>query len=139
LEKEVAELSRLASELRPMVERLQVRRDEDAAARAELAASQSVLDRRMVEVGRAELTLQTRLDELDQLESELRSELEARERELERQRATLAEELRASRRPSIDAPTPPPASWSILDRGSHRAGPTQTDIQLSPPDDSQTS
>jgi len=139
LEKEVADLSRLASELRPMVERLQVRRDEDAAARAELAASQSALDRRMVEVGRTELTLQTRLDELDQLESELRSELEARERELERQRATLAEELRALRRPSIDAPTPPPASWSVLDRGGYRAGPTQSDIQLSPPNDSQTS
>ena len=112
LEKEIADLSRLASDLRPMVERLQVRREEDAAARAELAARQADLDQRIVEVGRAELTIQTRLDELDQLESELRSELEARERELERERATLAEELRSSRRPSIDAPTPPPATRS---------------------------
>ena len=32
--------------------------------------------------------------------------------ELERERGTLAEELRSSRRPSIDAPTPPPATRS---------------------------
>ena len=69
---EIADLGRLASELRPVVERLQARRDEAEAARAELEANQAAVDRRMVEVGRIELAVQTRLDELDQLERELR-------------------------------------------------------------------
>ena len=110
---EIADLGRLASELRPVVERLQVRRDEDEAARAELEANQAALDRRMVEVGRIELAVQTRLDELDQLERELRSELEARELELERQRAMLDEEVKAARRVPVDAPTPHPVFRAV--------------------------
>lgn len=109
---EVADLGRLASELRPVVERLQVRRDETEAARADLEARQAALDRRMIEVGRTELALQARLDELDQLERELRSELEARELELERQRVMLNEEVKAARHVPVDAPTPPPAVWA---------------------------
>jgi hypothetical protein len=67
----------------------------------------------MVEVGRTEVTLQRRLDELDELEVNLRSELEAREQELERQRVDLEEQLRAARRrPSVDMPTPEPIAWT---------------------------
>jgi DNA repair exonuclease SbcCD ATPase subunit len=116
LEREVADLGRLASDLRPMVERLEVRKAEAEAIRTDLAAKHSTLDRRMVEVGRTEVALQRRLDELDDLEQTLRSELEVRERELERQRVDLEEELKAARRrvgPS--EPTPPPMVWSEED------------------------
>jgi len=67
----------------------------------------------MVEVGRTEVALQRRLDELDELEANLRAELEARERELERQRLDLEEQLKAARRrPSVDVPTPAPTMWT---------------------------
>jgi septal ring factor EnvC (AmiA/AmiB activator) len=113
---ELADLGILASELRPMVERLELRRNEAAAVRADLEARESALERRTVEVGRTELALQARLDELNQLERDLRSELEEREHELERRRITLDEQLRAARRTPTDTPTPPPVKWSEDDR-----------------------
>lgn len=88
---EVADLSRLAADLRPLVERLEGRREE-------LAAKQDELDRRLIEVGRAEVSVSQRMTELDQLEHDLRAEFELREQGLERERAAVAEELRAARR-----------------------------------------
>jgi rootletin len=87
----------MAAELGPLVERLQLRRDEATAAREQIEAKQSTLDRRLIEIGRTELALQKRREELTQLEAELRAELEAREAELERQRVALDEELRSAR------------------------------------------
>ncbi|HSQ54981.1 MAG TPA: hypothetical protein VLM40_04475 [Gemmata sp.] len=107
LEAEVADLGRMAAELGPQVERLQLRRDEATAAREQLEAKQSTLDRRLIEIGRTELALQQRRDELNQLEAELRAELETRECELERQRAALDEQMRAVRQVPVH-PTPPP-------------------------------
>jgi DNA repair exonuclease SbcCD ATPase subunit len=100
----------LAAELGPLVEKLRLKRDEAATAREQIEAKQATLDRRLVEVGRTELALQKRVEELNQLEVELRAELEQRERELERQRVALAEEVRAARRVPVpvDRPTPPP-------------------------------
>ncbi len=110
---EVADLSRLAAELGPLVERLQLRRDEAMAARAQLDAKQSSLDRRLIEIGRTELALQVRREELNQLEDDLRAELEEREGQLERQRAALDEQLRTTRRVSVSNPTPPPLPSTI--------------------------
>src|SRR5262249_6304348 len=52
LEQDVADLSQLVSEFRPVVERLELRKAEAEAIRADLANKQAAVDRRMVEVGR---------------------------------------------------------------------------------------
>ncbi len=94
-----------------MVERLELRKTEAEALRADLATKQVNLDRRLIEVGRNELAVQKRNTELDETERMLREELEERETELERQRTIFAEEMRAQRgRVSVDAQTPMPRS-----------------------------
>jgi len=109
LEAEALDLARLISELRPAVERMELRKAEAEAVRAELAARQSALDRRLIEVGRSELAFQKRLAEFEEMELTVRQELEEREADLEHQRRTLVEEVRALReRVSIATPTPPP-------------------------------
>ncbi|MDB5310951.1 MAG: hypothetical protein JWO38_5153 [Gemmataceae bacterium] len=109
LEAEAVELSRLVAELRPVVERLELRKTEAEVIRAELAAKQTALDRRLIEVGRNELGMQKRMDELDELERTLRGELEEREAELGRQRAVLLEEIRSLRsRLPTESQTPLP-------------------------------
>ena len=108
-----ASLSALASELRPAVEHLELRRTEAQAIRAELKSKQAGLDRRLIEVGRSELSIQKRSAELLELERTLQDEFEAREAELERQRATLLEEVRSLRgRLPVDVATPPPRGKS---------------------------
>lgn len=89
---EVADLARLAAELRPIVEQLQFRRDELTATRADLAEQRSALDRRFVEVGRIEVALHARLQELDDAEALLRAEFDAREREWASRRAVWEDE-----------------------------------------------
>ncbi|HEY2784658.1 MAG TPA: hypothetical protein VGJ05_06740 [Fimbriiglobus sp.] len=111
LEAEAADLGRLVAELRPVVEKLELRKTEAEALRTELATKQKNLDRRLIEVGRSELAVQKRIAELDETERILQKELEDRELELERQRAVLAEEMRALRaRVPVDAQTPMPRS-----------------------------
>lgn len=68
------------------------------ADRAALAAERDELARRAEALERAERSLHRRLAEVDELEQQLRGELEEREAEVERQRRSLAEavgELRA--------------------------------------------
>ncbi|HUR52688.1 MAG TPA: hypothetical protein VMZ71_01030 [Gemmataceae bacterium] len=109
LEAEATDLSRLITELRPAVERLELRKAEAEAIRAEVAAKQTALDRRLIEVGRGELKFQKRLAEFEEMEAAVRRELEEREADLERQRATLLEEVRALRdRIDVTSPTPLP-------------------------------
>jgi hypothetical protein len=120
LEEEAAALGKLIAELRPAVENLELRKSEAESLRTEFAAKQSALDRRLIVVGRSELAIQKRLAELDEYEQVLRAELEEREADLERQRATLMEEVRTMRERSVNTPTPmpraglPPASPSSV-------------------------
>ncbi len=97
LRAEAADLANLASELRPLVERLELRRDEALRQHAELDARRAAIDRRLVEVGRAELSLQRRLDELERFENATRAELEARDLELLRRERAAEEEVASVR------------------------------------------
>src|SRR5262249_44494652 len=101
-------LAKLIAELRPAVENLELRRVEAEALRTEIAAKQSALDRRLIAVGRSELAIQKRLAELDELEQNLRMELEERGADLERHPATLLEEVRTMRERSVTPPPPMP-------------------------------
>lgn len=97
LDREAADLSHLVTDLRAAVERLAARRDELERACADYDDRHAALDRRSLDVGRAEVSLQRRAAELDEMEAALRAEFEARERELERRHAVLAEEAAAVR------------------------------------------
>lgn len=63
------------------------------AARAALAAERDELARRAESLERGERSLHRRLAEVDELEQQLRGELEEREAEVERQRRAVAEAL----------------------------------------------
>jgi DNA repair exonuclease SbcCD ATPase subunit len=97
LEREATDLSRLVTDLRAAVERLAARRDELEQACAGYDDRHAALDRRSLDVGRAEVSLQRRAAELDEMEAALRAEFEARERDLERRQAVLEEEAAAVR------------------------------------------
>lgn len=133
LRAEAASLSALVAELGPTVEKLQLRKAEAETARAEIMAKQATLDRRLIEVGRSELALQKRVAELDEMERTLQAELEHREADLERQRATLLEEVRCLRdRVSPAAATPPPRRVADLASAFSKpvgeaAGPQESD------------
>jgi hypothetical protein len=108
LQSEAASLSAIVAELRPVVEQLELRKTEALTIQAEIKSKQSALDRRLIEVGRNELAIQKRLQEFQEMERSVQYELEAREADLERQRATLLEEVRSLRgRLPVDG-TPPP-------------------------------
>jgi hypothetical protein len=96
-ERDAAELSRWVTDLRAAVERLTTQRDELEKACATLDERQAALDRRSLDVGSAEVSLQRRASELDDMEAALRTDFEARERDLERQQALLSEEAAALR------------------------------------------
>lgn len=110
LESEAASLASLVSELRPVVEDLELRKVENQTLIAELSAKQTALDRRYVELGRNEVAMQKRIAELQELERSLQEELEEREADLEKQRATFLEEVRALRNRYSIENTPPPTS-----------------------------
>jgi chromosome segregation ATPase len=115
LKAEIVELGRQAAELRPMVERLKHRKAEAEAGRASLTAAEAALERRMIEVRQAEMFVQNRLDEIDELEQNLRSELEIREQDLERQRVMVEEQAKAVRgRIGVSDPTPLPMVWQEM-------------------------
>jgi DNA repair exonuclease SbcCD ATPase subunit len=111
LERDANDLTFLVADLRVAVDRLVRQRDDLEARKAADEERHATLMRRLIDVGRAEVSIQRRADELDELEATLRAEFEARERELERTRLVLAAEAAALRgRPAGD-PTPPPFAW----------------------------
>jgi hypothetical protein len=118
LESEAVDLAKVIAELCHTVERLERRKTDAEAVLVEAAECRATLDRRQLETERNQQALDKRIAELDLTEKEIRIELEAREAEITRQRAELAEELRAARLrlpvepatrmpTSITSPTPP--------------------------------
>lgn len=111
LERDANDLTFLVADLRVAVDRLVRQRDDLEARKAADEEKHSTLMRRLIEVGRAEVSIQRRTEELDELEAALRAEFEEREQELERMRNVLTAEAAAIRgRPAGD-PTPPPFAW----------------------------
>jgi hypothetical protein len=100
----VVELERREKELRPVVEALERRK----AEAEHLLSRLGELDRRQVELEREAQALARRGNELDELEQDLRQELEQREREVEERSQMLDLRESQARAAAARDHTPPP-------------------------------
>lgn len=106
LKLKVAELERREKQLWPLVEALERRKDEAEHQLARLAE----LDKRQEALDRESQALARRVVELDELEQDLRGELEQREREVEERRRQLEQHERQVRAAAVAEQTPPPVT-----------------------------
>jgi hypothetical protein len=116
----VVELERREKELGPVVEALERRKAEAEHLLARLAE----LDKRQVELEREAQALSRRGNELDELEQDLRQELEQREREVEERSQMLDLRESQARDAAARDHTPPPVPAG---GARHYGGPTDAD------------
>jgi hypothetical protein len=122
LQLKITELERREKQLWPMVEALE-RRKADAE---HLLERLSELDKRQAELEREGQALARRETELDELEQDIRRELEQREREVEERGRMLELREKQARAAAISQQTPPPVPTPSLS-APHFNDPPDTD------------